>query len=348
MSSGSQKIGGNIAFGGAKRFDDPGVPRIVFALIGLGTGAGLIWAIILICPVPDKVQRLILVGACVLFAALAFSGETGRKLVALSAGIIFPSIACLECFPGSLERYKGILASTPPGRIFPMSFIVSIVAVVVASLCTMLGVVQVIGLLASRPFMMHQEQFLGIKVQHAIPLFIVGIVAVAGGTRYKDENWDAWKRRVSGNLKAALDEPARFGLLILGIVALAALALVVARTGNDAGVGVSGTELKIRAILDHFLPVRPRTKEFLVGHPAFVLGIAWWIRGRRRIAVPTFVVGSLGQVSLLNTFCHIHTPLLASLWRGGLGLLFGTIFGAILFLVFERILPAPQKPEETE
>jgi hypothetical protein len=135
-----------------------------------------------------------------------------------------------------------------------------------------------------------------------------------------------------------MSEPARFGTLALGIIGILALVLVVARTGNDAGVGVSGTELTLRAYMDRILPVRPRTKEFLVGHPAFVLALAWWWRGRRRLAVPAFVVGSLGQVSLLNTFCHIHTPLVISIWRDGLGLFFGSIIGATVFLIVEAVI----------
>ena len=116
--------------------------------------------------------------------------------------------------------------------------------------------------------------------------------------------------------------------------------------GNDAGVGVSGAELKGRAILDRILPVRPRTKEFLVGHPLFILGIAWWWRGRRRLGLPCLVFGSLGQVSLLNTFCHIHTPLVISVWRGGVGLVLGVLLGAAVFLLAERFTPPPRERSE--
>jgi hypothetical protein len=71
------------------------------------------------------------------------------------------------------------------------------------------------------------------------------------------------------------------------------------------------------------------------------MGIAWWWRGRRRLAIPCFLVGVLGQVSLLNTFCHIHTPLVISLWRDILGLVIGIALGAGVFLVVERAAPAP-------
>src|SRR5262249_50789545 len=133
----------------------------------------------------------------------------------------------------------------------------------------------------------------------------------------------------------------RVGQLLLALVALAALLLIVARTGNEPGVGVSGVELRFRSVLDRALPVRPRTKEFLVGHPAFILGLALWLRGRRRIAMPLFVVGVIGQVSILNTFCHIHTPLVLSLIRDVSGLVIGAVIGLILFWIIERALPPP-------
>src|SRR5205807_5287705 len=112
------------------------------------------------------------------------------------------------------------------------------------------------------------------------------------------EGWGAIRART----RRFLAEPLHVGQLLLCIVALVGFALVVARTGNEPGVGVSGVELKFRSLLDQFLPVRPRTKEFLIGHPAFVLGVALWIRGHRSWGLPLFVVGVLGQVSILNTF----------------------------------------------
>jgi hypothetical protein len=134
-----------------------------------------------------------------------------------------------------------------------------------------------------------------------------------------------------------LQEPTRVGMLLLTLMALAIFALIVARTGNEPGVGVSGMEMKIRSLLDRTLPVRPRTKEFLIGHPAFVLALALWFRGRRRWAAPLLVVGVVGQVSMLNTFCHVHTPLYLSLVRVVTGLALGAALGWAAFRVIEMV-----------
>jgi len=43
--------------------------------------------------------------------------------------------------------------------------------------------------------------------------------------------------------------------------------------------------------------------------------------------------GLIGQVSILNTFAHAHTPLLLSLLRTGNGLLLGFVFGMGIYLI---------------
>ena len=334
MHQGSELTGGDLRFGAAHRYEETGVPPLLFALMGLSVAAGVVWMVRTALPLPDSASGLLLGVLGLVCILLAWRlDETGRKLVALLAGIVFPTVACLRTFP----RYRTAGKPLPPTDCLRKAF----QGIALASGITVIGIVHVIGLLATRPFMVHASQFLGIKAQHAVPLLLVALVATAGGVTLPGETWSRWKARAADRFRAAMQEPARFGLLIVGIVALAAIMLIVARTGNDAGVGVSGAELKGRAILDRILPVRPRTKEFLVGHPLFILGLAWWWRGRRGLGLPCLVFGSLGQVSLLNTFCHIHTPLVISAWRGGIGLLLGVLLGAAVFLLVERLLPAP-------
>ena len=339
MRRGSVLTGGDLRFGAARRYEETGVPAVLFALMGLSVAAGMVWMLRTAIPFPNPFSVLLLgvLGLlCMLFAWRL--DETGRKLVALLAGIVFPTVACLKTFPRQ---------GTPGKPLSPSACLSKAVSgIVLASGITAIGIIHVVGLLATRPFMVHASQFLGIKAQHAVPLLLVALVAVAGGATLPDETWVRWKARAASQFRAAMQEPARFGLLIVGIVALAAILLIVARTGNDAGVGVSGAELKGRAVLDRILPVRPRTKEFLVGHPLFILGLAWWWRGRRRLGLPCLVFGSLGQVSLLNTFCHIHTPLVISAWRDGIGLVLGVLLGAAVFLLVERFMTPPRERSE--
>lgn len=338
----SALTGGEFVFDLAHRFTLTHVPGALFAVLGLGTAAGIVWAASLLLPLSDRAALRLLIGAAIVCMGLALYGEPGqtdigRKLVALLAGIAFPLAACARTYPRRGMAGASLPALIPRGA----AIAGALKGLALASAITGIGIIHVVGLLATRPFMLRADQFLGIKAQHAIPVVIIALVALTGGIAAAGETWASYRDRIVRNVRALLDEPARFGTLLFLIVGVVALAIVLSRTGNDTSVGASGIELKFRTLLDRVLPVRPRTKEFLIGHPAFVLALAWWFRGRRRLAIPMFVVGCIGQVSLLNTFCHIHTPLLVSVWRACLGLVFGAAIGLAVFLALEMVLPAP-------
>jgi ABC-type nitrate/sulfonate/bicarbonate transport system permease component len=97
---------------------------------------------------------------------------------------------------------------------------------------------------------------------------------------------------------------------------------------------VSPLELKFRSLLDQVL-VRPRTKEFLVGHPALIVALALWAMARGRAwIVPLLFVGAIGQESLVNSFCHLHTPIALTLARTWNSLWLGSLIGlAVVLLV---------------
>lgn len=119
----------------------------------------------------------------------------------------------------------------------------------------------------------------------------------------------------------------RFGHVAMAMVAVAALAVVILRRGNDPVIGVSQFELTLRQLLGEFV-ARPRFKE-LFGHPAALLALtlpAWpaWMRGA------LLTGGVIAQASILNSFSHYHTPLLISLERTGVALGIGALAGLVV------------------
>ena len=126
----------------------------------------------------------------------------------------------------------------------------------------------------------------------------------------------------------ALKQGVAVGALASWIVAgCAVLALYWMRSGNHPLLPVSEAERRLRDVLETFFVVRPRFKEFLFGHPLFLAGLwltrrpvvgRWWGDGRIFLWL-----GLVGQVSILNTFTHFHTPFfycvirtLHGLWLG--------------------------------
>lgn len=321
----------DLATGLAHGFSPLGVGRAPRLLMGLGVAAG--WLLLV-----DSVTGLFGAGAAGLAVAwiaatvaalLAllplWPSHLGAKLVALGAACVFPSLALLR---------KDMLAPVPGQP--PLG--VALLRFLKACAITALGVAFLVGLLADRSFLLKTDVFLGIKPAKLIPVLLVAVVYAFG---LRAEGRRTWRQAFVG----ARDRIARLGtqpilLWQIGAAALAliVLALVVLRSGNDPGVGVSGTELKVRALLDRLLPTRPRFQEFLIGHPALILSLVLAVRGWRKWAFPLFLVGSIGQVSLLNTFCHIHTPLYVSLWRASLGILIGALIALALYLPLDRWL----------
>ena len=68
---------------------------------------------------------------------------------------------------------------------------------------------------------------------------------------------------------------------------------------------------------------------------------AWLLlTGRTRFLPLAMFLATIGQASMVNTFCHLHSPLLVSLQRTGWGILLGVGLGLLVLGVL-RPLVAP-------
>jgi hypothetical protein len=167
--------------------------------------------------------------------------------------------------------------------------------------------------------MLGLELFTGVKVAMSLPL--AGVLIYYFCRRNKDELISLWKGLVN--------RPLTIKILLIGGAAAAVLGVYLLRTGNT-GLLPSNLEMVLRRVLEQVTMARPRTKEFLIGHPLMLLGLSY---GLRLKTLPLFLLGMIGQVSLLNTFTHLHTPLGISMLRSGYGLFLGAILGLMLLMV---------------
>jgi len=187
-----------------------------------------------------------------------------------------------------------------------------------ACLVSLLGALAVASMISDLAFMMSANVFVGVKLAHVVPFLVVSAYLVTHAYKY-----------------GGLMENVRWWHLLIALMGLAVVFMLILRTGNE-NQSVSGSEMQFRSILDRLMPVRPRTKEFLFGHPLLVLGLLCIVFKRPRF-VPLFLAaGAIGQASIVNTFCHIHTPLLVSLQRVLWGALLGGILGLALFAAYTR------------
>ena len=149
-----------------------------------------------------------------------------------------------------------------------------------------------------------------------------------------------------------ISETLRRRVVVADLLALAAAAyalrVMIARSGNFTSTP-SPLELSIRSWLESALVARPRFKEFLIGHPLMVLGLYLTARDRGSAAGRFMVwAGTIGLVSVVNSFCHLHTPVELTLLRTFNGAWLGLVLGLLLvwtWRVFrERRATAPSAP----
>lgn len=144
-----------------------------------------------------------------------------------------------------------------------------------------------------------------------------------------------WER-----LNGLLDTEITFRHVAVLAVLLFIAYYFVGRSGHTGGVPVPAIELKMRAFLEQLMYARPREKEFMIGHPAFFVAVLavyrcaprWWQFVLTCAAV-------IGQGSLVQTFCHMRTPVVMSFVRALDGYAVGVVFGVIAVLVLGMLLP---------
>lgn len=126
-------------------------------------------------------------------------------------------------------------------------------------------------------------------------------------------------------------------MLLLALLALAGL-IYIGRTGNYFIIPVSRLEV-FPGSPGKTLYIRPRFKEFLIGHPFLLLALG--LRKRFKDSLyfyPLIILATIGQINILNTFSHAHTPLLVSFLRSFHGIWLGGLLGFILLGIVNYIM----------
>lgn len=283
-------------------YTEPGVPVPLILALAAGAGAMVIWTgFALFTNV--WIRSIGVVG--VVAAAAASFDVASRVYLATLAASAFPVAAYL--------LWRARPCTNPLLAMLAMTFV------------SLTGGLSVAGLLNALPFMVKTDQFLAVKAAHFLPIVVMAWVLTT----------DVVQPR------ALMAEVVRWGAALLAIVIAAALGLMLLRTGNESPEAVSGFELRLRALMDAVLFARPRTKEFLLGHPALLIGLFLHRRAPGSgsgWAVLAMAAGAIGQTSIVNTLCHLHTPLSQGLARIGTGLAFGILIGLGAWWILSRTL----------
>jgi hypothetical protein len=249
------------------------------------------------------------------------------------AAVIFPLLG----FWLALWVYKALAARWQLAGPDPRRLLLAILALLVASAASMVGGLLIHAGLWDAATMLKVGQFRGVTLSLAVPVLV--LAAYCWQAETLADAFDSARRRLQGFWQRFMllwNAPIRYGDVAFILIALGAIGVVLLRSGNDSLLGVLSVETYFREGLEQLFYVRPRTKE-LLGHPlliVFFLSLPW----RNRLSLLLALGGILGQVSILNTFCHLHTPLELTITRVllglGLGIASGVLWGVVVLVLW--------------
>ena len=267
-------------------------------------------AVILLCcviPLSGLLRCVLLIAAALVLAAAAYF----RPALCMPLGALAAALIC-GCFAALLLRKLWTASKSAKISLFVL-FLLALIGLL---LIGVLGGLCVASLLSCRRYMLGFSVFRGVKAAQFLPLLFSAAVLIV--TVRRDEN-------------ARLPRGRRLtvSILVCALLAAAALLLLYLRSG-DTGAFVSVWESRARDWLERTLYVRPRTKEMLLAFPCAALFAFSCRRRLPLLGVLSGVLASLAAVSVINSFCHIVTPLHVTLIRSALGALIGLVLGCIL------------------
>jgi hypothetical protein len=301
---------GGFATARARPLEPLDIPAPVVWFVALGAGALCLLVADVLMPalgveLPGAWRWAVLAGVVVATAGLGLTrlDTLWRQLLALATAVAGATGAVVWALPRPGTRGHWVAAGW--GTLLRALGVAAATGMLVAAL------------LSQWEFMMAVSTFLGVKVAHVAPALLAGLwLAFADRPgRWPDRLRDAsrWLAR-----------PLGVGVALVALVAGAGAVLLLARTGN-VSVPLSGVEQRLRETLEAALGARPRTKEFLIGYPALVLAGLSAAAGWRRLALPLAMVGAIGTAGAVNSFSHIHTPVIYTVWRTANALLLGAL-----------------------
>ena len=263
------------SFGPATWFEPFEPSRALRALVMVGVAAAGVLYLSLVLPQLNrrpKMEILLFAAGALLLAIPVLMGHGGkiRLLASLASANLFPSIAMLWI----LDRIRD--QEPTPSWSLPRLVGAAALALWVTGALSFIGAAYLSGALSDVEYFLEVNIFRGIKLTFVLPLILVTIGFLQ---RFDLDGWTlAEGEGAVAQLRRLMDRKITVRMLAALFVALIAGVVFIARSGHNMGMPVSGLELRFRAFLEQAMYARPRSKELLIGHPAFMLAAFAWAR----------------------------------------------------------------------
>jgi hypothetical protein len=302
--------------------------RLLRMLVMIGVAAAAVLYLSLVIPGLKPRHQYILFAVLAILAAVPLlmgNGNKIRLIAALTSANLFPAIAVIW----QLDRIRSISARKDSSLV--RIIVTGAIALFASGVISYIGAAYLSGSLADVEYLLEVNVFRGIKLTFILPLLLVSIAFLQRFDVFDGSMDDS--KGVLAQMKKILDMPVKVKTLLGLFMVLIAGIVFVARSGHTMGMPVSSLELHFRGFLEQAMYARPRTKELLIGHPAFMLAaMAWYRKWPTMILFVLVIVAAIGQGSMVETFAHMRTPIYMSFMRGIGGIVLGACLGVLAMM----------------
>ena len=308
-------------------------PKALMGLMLAGTAAAAVLYLSLVIPRLNK-ETLWQYVLFAVFAVVAITpvllghGAKIRLAAALASANLFPALAVIS----QLDRIRNLREQITWS--FSRLVLMAFGAIFVTGALSYIGAAYLSGILSDVEFFLEINIFRGIKLTFVLPIILVAVAFLQRFDIFDGKMDDT--DGVVEQLKKIMEMPVKVKTIMILFGVMVAGVIFVARSGHNMGMPVSGLELRFRAFLEQAMYARPRSKELLIGHPAFMIAaLAWWRKWPTMVLFGLVLIAAIGQGSMVETFAHMRTPVYMSFMRGIGGITLGALLGAAAMTAVE-------------
>jgi len=242
----------------------------------------------------------------------------------LSTALLLPAMYCsqkLTIYVGAFAAVfiviEASIAALDPQK-------TNLISIIKGFLIAVIGGLSIAALYSEPLYMLRIRAFSGVKMMLMLPPVLVLL-------------YDLHKRIHPESLRDMLSRPPLWGELLLAGVLIIGAGIAIFRSDNVSI--IPGIEARVREFLERTLIARPRNKEILLGFPCLIfyyyaIREGMWINYREALRLGVVI----GFSSVVNSFCHFHTPLFFILIRQINGLWLGITIGILSLVIFKFCL----------
>lgn len=302
-------------------------------LVGLGLIALVLISARFFIKIPLIAEYVLLgLGGLCVIGALYVAPNLGRQLLALSAALI---ISCL----GSVILIEFAREKIKDPKIYKTRAILvkSLAFTLVMGLIAITGGLIIGGLLSHSKYLLELSIYRGVKASEILPL-LVFVTLYVFKFGYKRNQDDLKENEIfPKDIFRFINLEIKLSYLLLASLAAGVLYIYIARSGHETTVQPPEIEMIVRNFLELKLLARPRTKEFLIAIPSMMLFSYLAYKSYKPLLAIVGLPAVIMFTSIINTFCHLRTPIYLSIIRTLIGLLIGLVIGTLLIIVADLL-----------